>query len=308
MNQASPQRLIITHQDLDGIGCAFLLARCFPVDDIKFVSRHDQMHELLKQLNNIPLPCEVWITDLSVYKKSSKLLINSHHEINFVDHHESSEYLKEYDWAFVDVNHSATALLYQVLSTRFNIQELLPLVEAIDNYDMWGYENGAPSETASHLNSLQLLLGPYLMLNRLHRKSSPKISESESAFIAADLHKMEQYIGNTADPIPCEVNDIKFLTVCAERYHSQVGSLLLHDNPDVEFVAMLNYNLGLVGLRGRGNLINLSQMATSFPNGGGHAKSAGFPYSEMKTKSPEQMKEVIAEWVRQRSTQSVNSK
>ena len=285
-------RIVITHADLDGVGCAFLLARCFPVDNLKFVTRHSELHDLIIALKDVP-PSEVWITDLSIHKKTAKLLANTHHDINYVDHHNTSVYLKDmYDWAFVDTGCSATLSLWRILSSKFELQDFEGLITTIDDYDCYGYEANEPSIPAQHLNALQLILGPFLMLKRLHNKPSPKITDNEAQFIAASIYKDEQYIQNVHDPIEATSSAGKFLLVCCERCTSKIGNLLLHDNPDVEFIVLPNYNTRTIGLRGRGDF-NLSLLAKYF-NGGGHPKAAGFELPTIHLHSPNQIKELIA--------------
>lgn len=293
------ERVVLSHSDLDGVGCAFLIARCMKVDTIKFVSNYNDLHGLIQELVKIPRPMEVWITDLAIHRKTAKLLLKSHHDINLVDHHQTSTYLTEMcPWAVVDTTKSATKKVYEVLSMNFHLQDYSSLVEVIDNYDTWGGEKNEPTEEATTLNALCNLLGPFLMLNRLHQKPHPKISDVEAKFIAASIYKDEQYIFHTSDPIKFETDKGKGMMVCAERCTSKLGNILLINNPDIEFIAIINYNLCTIGFRGKGN-INVGSLAKAINSigGGGHPKAAGCSLSDMMNYSPMQIIEVITEAV-----------
>lgn len=271
------KKVLFTHTDMDGVGCAVLLSKAFPDIEIYFID-YAEVNEVIGDylINHRTNDYEIWITDMSVDADMAEIL-NSRGKVNLIDHHATAKWLQEkYNWAYVDVSYSATMHVYNLLSTIIELGDYKAFAELVDNYDTWGYGTH-PTDEAQSLNKLLQVMGKYRWLNRFNKVSSVKMSTVENVLIELDIEKEQKYIQDSVR-VAVTMTDPQGYTyalLSADQYISQVGNYLIDNYPQLEYVILLDMRLNKASLRGRGN-VDLGKMAKLL-GGGGHKRAAGFP-------------------------------
>lgn len=276
-------KILVTHTDLDGVGCAVMYLKAFPNTNVYFTD-YDKVNELLAELlTSAHWASEIVITDMSPTESMAELL-HKRSNVSLIDHHPTAQYLMDkYPWAVVDTAHSATKLVYTMLSNTHLMQDCESFMKLVDNYDTWGHGRG-PTDEAKKLNSLLWTMGQERFLKRFVLITDPILSPTEEMVITLEEERKAKYI---ADALPqvnqlTDTNGYNYGLIGAEQYSSQLGNDILKAYPDLEYVIMLNFLTDKASLRGRGN-VHLGDMAKSL-GGGGHAKAAGFPLDQSTLK------------------------
>ena len=273
----------ITHNDLDGIGCAILMEKVFP--DVKtFTIDYRELPEVLPRVLEKAKMSPVYITDIALTEELAKLC-DDHGKVQHVDHHISSKKVSDkYPWSLFDVNNCATYLLWKMLSQYANLEDYKEFVELVDNYDTWGHGT-QPTEKAKDLNRLLKMLGPDVFAQRFKHKSSVKFNDVEEAIINVDKHMEERYLQEaiTYTQAMRDKDGNIFLLVAAEQYTSSLGNYLLHQFEEAEYVVILDMLHDKASLRSKGK-VNVADLAKAC-GGGGHAKAAGFLMNDTAVKA-----------------------
>ena len=269
------KRVLITHTDLDGIGCALVFNKCFP--DVKnyFVS-YREADKVTREVIKNDDTTSVMMSDMSLSDKELLETVNKRGNFEMIDHHITAKWIAEkYEWSLVDTSKSATMLMYEVMSTRFNIQDMLPLVELIDDYDTWGRGKG-PSDEAKNLNRLLGIYGLDRFFRRFLNKSTTKLDKTEKLLLELEEEKIQDFIKAAVKSasISTDAMGNKYAMIVTDRYISETCNAVLAYYKEIEYVMSINFVANEVSLRGRGN-INLGEMARGV-GGGGHRQSAGF--------------------------------
>lgn len=273
----------ITHNDLDGIGCAILMEKVFP--EVKtFPIDYRELPKVLPRVLEKAKMNQVYITDIALTEELAKLC-DDHGKVQHVDHHISSKKVSDkYPWSLFDVNNCATYLLWKMLSQYANLEDYKEFVELVDNYDTWGHGT-QPTEKAKDLNRLLKMLGPDVFAQRFKHKSSVKFNDVEEAIINVDKHMEERYLQEaiTYTQAMRDKDGNIFLLVAAEQYTSSLGNYLLHQFEEAEYVVILDMLHDKASLRSKGR-VNVADLAKAC-GGGGHAKAAGFLMNDTAVKA-----------------------
>lgn len=273
----------ITHNDLDGIGCAILMEKVFP--EVKtFPIDYRELPKVLPRVLEKAKMNQVYITDIALTEELAKLC-DDHGKVQHVDHHISSKKVSDkYPWSLFDVNNCATYLLWKMLSQYANLEDYKEFVELVDNYDTWGHGT-QPTEKAKDLNRLLKMLGPDVFAQRFKHKSSVKFNDVEKAIINVDKHMEERYLQEaiTYTQAMRDKDGNIFLLVAAEQYTSSLGNYLLHQFEEAEYVVILDMLHDKASLRSKGK-VNVADLAKAC-GGGGHAKAAGFLMNDTAVKA-----------------------
>lgn len=273
----------ITHNDLDGIGCAILMEKVFP--DIKtFPIDYRELPKVLPRVLEKAKMDQVYITDIALTEELAKLC-DDHGKVQHIDHHVSSKKVSDkYPWSLFDVKNCATYLLWKMLSQYANLEDYKEFVELVDNYDTWGHGT-QPTEEAKDLNRLLKMLGPDVFAQRFKHKSSVKFNDVEEAIINVDKHMEERYLQEaiTYTQAMRDKDGNIFLLVAAEQYTSSLANYLLQQFEEAEYVVILDMLHDKASLRSKGK-VNVADLAKAC-GGGGHAKAAGFLMSDTAVKA-----------------------
>lgn len=271
MNRYQSQtKVLITHTDLDGIGCAYVFLKCYPEGRV-FFADYDDVNEIVVDLLKHDDESDILISDISVNKEVAELL-NRRGKVGLLDHHDTAKWLRKYSWATIDTSKCGTRLVYELLQAYFHIQDLEPFVATVEDWDLWGAATGkdAPGEKAIET---QLLLEFYGRRRFLSYMLGGRSFDHDVVTIL--FEKLQEYCEETADLMELYTKDGYKVGVCvAEQHKSLLGHYLLNQF-DLEYVMMLDPRHNSVSLRGKGN-IHLGKLAKK-AGGGGHPKAAGFP-------------------------------
>lgn len=269
-------RVLVTHNDLDGAGCAIIYSKCFPVAIIHSTDYADVNRLVDEIVNKIDEDTHIMISDMSISDNKLADKLDERGHVELIDHHPTAKWLDKYPWALVDTTKSATWLMYDVMSTRFQIEDLKPFVDLVNDYDTWGGGKG-PSKEAIRLNRLLSIYGYSRFLTRFMDSCSIKLTDAESLMLELKEEEIQRYIRAAVHSasLATDAQGNIYAMISVDRYISESCSRVLSSFKEVEYVMAVDFINNKVSLRGRGNL-DLGKMAKDV-GGGGHRKSAGFP-------------------------------
>ena len=181
---------LITHSDLDGIGCEILLRYVEGIFgnnvDVTIAEAYNVNKVVEYNLNKLENGeyTKLFITDLSISDELAKRIDNNMNVV-LLDHHPSAEFLNKYKFANVIIESTrgktcGTSLLasyYHVFLQHANPQ-LVKFVELVRQYDTWEWKNKYNNIDAKKLNDLLYILGREKFVNLILKK----ITNDENLF------------------------------------------------------------------------------------------------------------------------------
>ncbi|GAB1778658.1 oligoribonuclease [Priestia megaterium] len=282
---------LLSHTDLDGVGCGVLAKLAFG-DRIKI--RYNSIASLNREvewfLENEERNTHLFITDLSVNEENEKRLEEFYQtggKVQLLDHHKTALHFNEYEWGHVVVEDnegnlaSGTSLFYEYLIENELIQTsnaVDEFVELVRQYDTWEWEKNNNQE-AHRLNALFFLISidefEEKMVNRLQNSDHFFFDEFEQKILDMEEDKVERYIRRKRrELVQTSIGDYLAGIVYAESYHSELGNELGKEYPHLDYIAMLNMGGKRISLRTIHDHVDVSEVAGHY-GGGGHAKAAG---------------------------------
>ncbi len=160
--------LHITHNDLDGAGCAILIKKCFDRVNTAYLN-YDEVDSYLEE--NYKMYDKVIITDVTPTPLKIEKLKNKMN-LTLIDHHKSTEVLKKYDFTIHSLEKSATLLTYEWLVEKgYHIENYKELAECINDYDLWLMK----IEDSLKMNMLFTLIGIGRYVERFVENLSVKV-------------------------------------------------------------------------------------------------------------------------------------
>ncbi|MFE4040798.1 MULTISPECIES: DHH family phosphoesterase [Priestia] len=282
---------LLSHTDLDGVGCGILAKLAFG-DRIKI--RYNSIASLNREvewfLENEERNTHLFITDLSVNEENEKRLEEFYQtggKVQLLDHHKTALHFNEYKWGHVVVEDnegnlaSGTSLFYEYLIENELIQTsnaIDEFVELVRQYDTWEWEKNNNQE-AHRLNALFFLISidefEEKMVNRLQNSDHFFFDEFEQKILDMEEDKVERYIRRKRrELVQTSIGDYLAGIVYAESYHSELGNELGKEYPHLDYIAILNMGGKRISLRTIHDHVDVSEVAGHY-GGGGHAKAAG---------------------------------
>jgi oligoribonuclease NrnB/cAMP/cGMP phosphodiesterase (DHH superfamily) len=287
---------LITHNDLDGLGCAILAKLAFKNDiEIEYCSSPNDVAEKLfyayeyKKIYNYN---KVYITDCSIPSDKKELfaLIEKHKNVSLFDHHKTAVGLNEFPWAKVSVENEkgnltcGTELWHDFLIKKGMITPRPYFVEQVRLYDTWDWSK-QNSQLPKYLNDVVYILGISNFVDtftdRLKKTDINELTifnQSERELLNHEQDTINKFVENkTKSAKRIVVNNQSIAVSFADRYQSVLGNKLCHMNNDSDMAIMFNLDDGFVSLRSSG--IDTTPFAIAF-NGGGHQQASGGRISE----------------------------
>lgn len=279
------KRILITHVDLDGVTCAVLFWAVWPEGSVYF-ENYDTVNNRLRQIIRDCPDAELYITDIS--PENDPELIDQLRRLNLLlfDHHKTALPLKEYPWATVDTTRCGAMLFWfwlyayhgRYIAARAASYERL--VWHANDYDTWKHE----SPRSKDINKLLYIYGRDRFIRRfLENPETEPLQLEELLMLQLEQEKEDRYIQNIIDSGISPRWDAEgrpYALVFAEQYSSQVGHQILERFPTaIDYVVIVNFLHGTVGLRSRKDGVDVSEIAKRY-GGGGHPGAAGFPLPE----------------------------
>lgn len=284
---------LITHSDLDGIGCEILfkyihgdkaevtIAETYNVNEI--------VESALDDLENKKYT-KLFITDLSINEKLAKRINDNDMNVTLLDHHPSAEFLNKYKFANVIIESGrgkecGTRLLasHYCEYLQHASFELVKFIELVRQYDTWEWKEKYNNIDAKKLNDLLYILGREKFVNLILQKlrnNEDLFDETINLVLELKQNEIDNYI-NTKEKNLIVKNVLGYTVgiIICDMFSSELGNVLSERHPELDFIAIIKQNS--VGLRCVKDEINLTEIAKHF-NGGGHKKASGFPMDKIK--------------------------
>lgn len=303
---------LFTHTDLDGIGCAIVGKIAFENIDITYCN-YDDVNEKIKnfiinqEYNDFNY---VYITDISVNEEMAELINNTHPDnfkngfdlgemFQLLDHHPTAEWLNKYFWCMVTVEDnnektSGTKMFYELLRNDGYLQKsnswkwdrcsnLFDFVENVRKYDTWLWKTKYNDEEPKKWNDLLFIMGREDFIENIIYKINNNhdfyLSDFELEMLRYKQVEIDNYIKKKSkQTIAKEIQGYKAGVIFAEQYHSELGNALAKNNPDLDFIVIINPSQS-VSYRGIKDTIDLGIVAKIY-GGGGHPQASGSPISD----------------------------
>jgi len=156
-------------------------------------------------------------------------------------------------------------------------------------WDTWDWKNADP-EIAKMVKDLNLLCNTY-NTNRFVsttyiklKDNRPLFSHAENEIISLLTNNATRYCLKKMKSVKkIRYNDLVLGVVFAENNISELGNMICTENPDIDIAFMICPDINIVSMRTIKDDVNLAEFAKKF-GGGGHVKSAGFPYSRFSNR------------------------
>ena len=282
--------ILVTHTDLDGIGCEIVMCYFFP--DLPSTSIYrtnygivdDIITQLLAETEDT-----VWISDLSPSQETAHYISSQYpNRFELFDHHKTAhEYLQGYDWATFKLDRCGTRILFEALCQRMPevvvSDKLRQLVFHVNDVDMWHHE----SEESQKFNDLLYLLDAdlfvKLMLERIHT-DDPLISDNDRLYLQGLENYKQRYFEKCAHR--AVVKDQR-LVLIVSRHMSELAEYIRNIEPipegweNIKYIDMINVEGGYHSLRAYQADFDVSIIAKA-NGGGGHKSAAGFPIRDQE--------------------------
>lgn len=283
---------LITHNDLDGIGCAIVLKSFLPDThiDLKIVGYDKVDEEVLKALIDKRYDF-VFITDISVDQATASIIDKAAPDrVVLIDHHPGRDYLKDYPWTVivtVEDNRDnwiqcGASLTYLYLKERVCVEHnetLATLVEEIRRWDIWLWQS-MNDRLAKELNDYMYIVGidDFIdeMIERVRNQESELLSDTAKTVLSYKQKEIDAYIEKKNKTIVKRTlsNDDNVGFVYADSHFSELGNRLLSLNPDLDAIIMADLSTGKVHLRSTLEC-DCSEIAKAWYGGGGHKAASG---------------------------------
>ncbi|MDI7742574.1 MAG: oligoribonuclease [Psychrobacillus sp.] len=282
---------LLTHNDLDGVGCGILAKLAFGEDvKVRYNSVASLNREIEFFLENDSKETFLFITDLSPNSENEHkldLYYKENGNIQLIDHHKSAIHLDDYGWGYVVVEDiagnltSATSLFYEYLISMDYLaatDALTEFVELVRQYDTWEWEKNE-NQKAHSLNSLFYLVSieefEETMIERLSTGSQFDFDEFEKRLLNMEEDKIERYIRRKKrEIVQVKVRDNYAGVIYAESYHSEVGNELGKEYAHLDYIVILNMGGKRISYRTIHDHVDVSAIASHY-GGGGHQKASG---------------------------------
>ncbi|WP_026694312.1 DHH family phosphoesterase [Peribacillus kribbensis] len=282
---------LLTHNDLDGVGCGILGKLAFGDQiDVRYNSIASLNRQVEQFLEKKDVSQTLLITDLSVSEKNEEAVeefFRNGGQVTLIDHHVTAIHLNQYEWGFVAVEDeegrpaSATSLFYQYLMTHEFLtgsRAIDEFVELVRQYDTWEWERLA-NQDAKRLNDLFFMLSfeefEEKMTRRLLENEQFGFDELETKLLDIEENKIERYIRRKKREVyQTFIEGDCAGIVHAESYHSELGNELMKEFNHLDYIAIVMVGGKRISLRTSHDDIDVSKIAGRY-QGGGHQKASG---------------------------------
>ncbi|MFC3883308.1 DHH family phosphoesterase [Bacillus songklensis] len=287
---------VLSHNDLDGVGCGILAKLAFGEQvKVRYNSIAGLNHEVEWFLENGDKQTFLFITDLSVNEENENRLDDFHRaggKVQLLDHHKTALHFNDYEWGHIVVEDeegkltSATSLFYEYLVKNEMMEPsnaIAEFVELVRQYDTWEWERN-DNQAAQRLNALFFLVSidefEDKMVERLKNSDHFFFDEFEEKILDMEEDKIERYIRRKRrELVQAPIGEHVAGIVYAESYHSELGNELGKEYPHLDYIAILNIGGKRMGFRTIHDHVDVSEIAGQY-GGGGHAKASGCSLNE----------------------------
>lgn len=232
----------------------------------------------------------IYMTDLCISEETLKQLDDEFiKKFKVFDHHIARSDMNKYDFINVieernDIRECGTSLYYEHLCQNFD-NELLrkkstqKIVEIVRLNDTWSWEKENKEADSSLVDFLSIFgIDEYInyFYNFILNNDEFYLEEKIKFLFEVEEKRKNDYIENIKKHlVKAYIKSYKVGIVFAESYRSLLGNTLAKENPDLDFIIILNFNRS-ISYRTVKNNINVSDFASIY-GGKGHPYAAGSP-------------------------------
>lgn len=261
--------LHISHNDLDGLGCGVLIKKYLPGPVHTVYLGYDDIDPFIEQ--NFHKYDNIIITDVSPSYDSVEMLAGEIDTV-IIDHHATSEKLKDFPFTIHDISVCATLLTYRWLEKQgYQVAPYEEFAQCVDDVDMWRLKRDDSLKMAILFN----LMGIDRMEKRFLETPYKGFTETEKLFISLEEERKEAYITKAMRNMTTwkDKRGLTFCAVFAESYASELGNAIIRD-ATADYVVLINAQSKKVSMRSRKE-VDIRAIAEN-NGGGGHKNAAGF--------------------------------
>lgn len=263
------QTLHISHNDLDGLGCGVLIKKFMPGNIKTAYLGYDDIDRYIEE--NYHYYDKIIITDVSPQYGTVEMLAGEK-DVLIIDHHASSDALKDFHFTHHDITKCATMLTYEYLLQKgFKAEEYEEFARCINDVDMWFLKR----EDSLKMSVLFNLMGITRMEERFLSTPYTTFTDTEKLMITLEEERRDNYIKKAMRNIET-IKDKDGLTVTvvfAESYASELGNYIISEDIS-DYVMLINAQSKKVSLRSRKD-VDIRHIAER-NGGGGHKNAAAF--------------------------------
>lgn len=263
------QTLHISHNDLDGLGCGVLIKKFMPGNIKTAYLGYDDIDRYIEE--NYHYYDRIIITDVSPQYGTVEMLAGEK-DVLIIDHHASSDALKDFHFTHHDITKCATMLTYEYLLQKgFKAEEYEEFARCINDVDMWFLKR----EDSLKMSVLFNLMGITRMEERFLSTPYTTFTDTEKLMITLEEERRDNYIKKAMRNIKT-IKDKDGLTVTvvfAESYASELGNYIISEDIS-DYVMLINAQSKKVSLRSRKD-VDIRHIAER-NGGGGHKNAAAF--------------------------------
>lgn len=253
---------LFSHADLDGYGCVFLmnLLRDTVVDTVTL----DGSIQSINQINEFILNKEykeydmTFVTDLVITKDTIDIINNTKDlNIKVLDHHRTSLWMNNYDWAIIKVDGDkeatcGTELVFEFIKNDLKYiqdeneslyENISNLTQKIKRYDTWLWFNKYNDIEPKKLNDLFYILGDKRFNETVieNNYDIKAILNNNNFLLELEQEKIDIYIERKSrELILKKIDNYNIGFVFAEQYQSELGNRLASLNPDCDMIIMIS--------------------------------------------------------------------
>ncbi len=260
----------------DGFGAAYAFWRKYG-DEMEYIPYTH--YEPMPNIENRT----VFMADIAFSRQDMLKAKELASEITVIDHHLSAmKELEDLEYCHFDLKHSGAMLAW-----NFNFPDEKPplLLRYIEDRDLWNWNLPFAEEVLAAVDSYQMNFEKWNELEaRINDPSQvAEILKEGKAILRYNTVLMKRLARNVHS---LKIRGYEVPAINTPFFRSElVGDLAL----TADFAAGYHYNGKhyVFSLRSRGDGIDVSEIAATFPGGGGHAKSAGFSVESLEELSKE---------------------
>lgn len=263
------QTLHISHNDLDGLGCGVLIKKFMPGNIKTVYLGYDDIDRYIE--DNYHYYDRIIITDVSPQYGTVEMLAGEK-DVLIIDHHASSDPLKDFHFTHHDITKCATMLTYEyLLQEGFKAEEYEEFARCINDVDMWFLKR----EDSLKMSVLFNLMGISRMEERFLSAAYKGFTDTEKLLITLEEERRDNYIKKAMRNIETIIDKdgLTFTVVFAESYASELGNYIISEDIS-DYVMLINAQSKKISLRSRKD-VDIRHIAER-NGGGGHKNAAAF--------------------------------
>ena len=263
------QTLHISHNDLDGLGCGVLIKKYLSGSIKTVYLGYDDIDSYIEE--NYQYYDRIIITDVSPLYGTVEMLAGEK-DVLIIDHHASSEALKDFHFTHHDITKCATLLTYEyLLNEGYKVEEYEEFARCINDVDMWFLKRDDSLKMSVLFNQM----GISRMEERFLNSPYHGFTDTEKLIIMLEEERRDNYIKKAMRNIVTmkDVSGNTFTAVFAESYASELGNYIISEDIS-DYVILINAQSKKISLRSRKD-VDIRTIAEN-NGGGGHKNAAAF--------------------------------